>query len=78
MSATTTFHFAFKLPSLTSKLSVYFAFILEPLPAPFKIVSCFRLILGPNWCNNDLLRANTCAALSTTAGNLFELIKNYT
>ena len=57
---------------------LYFAFILEPLPAPFKIVSCFRLILGPNWCNNDLLRANTCAALSTTAGNLFELIKNYT
>jgi hypothetical protein len=59
MSATTNFHFAFKLPSLTSKLPVYLASILEPLPAPFKMMSCFSLIVGPNWCNNDLLRTDT-------------------
>ena len=75
MSATTNFHFAFKLPSLTSKLPVYLASILEPLPAPFKMMSCFSVIVGPNWCNNDLLRTDTCPALSTTARNVFELIK---
>lgn len=75
MSATANFHFAFKLPSLTSVLSVYLASILENLPAPFKMMSCFSLIFSPNWCNNDLLRTDTCAALSTTTRNLFELIK---